>query len=509
MLTSAASSRVRGAGLLAVRQCGEPVEQQDEDGGTASHAPAVVVGETAAAGATPAPAEAPEQEQELPGLPELRRQLQGLAPEAALAHIAGLPAAAPPPPDVRPSSLDTRQKVDEVLGRMRQLQQAGEQLLAGAAAGASAEARCRTVRGEFGALSLTVQLGRRHLAVARAQAQADERRGPSEAALARLARLKQLSAEGAALLGEQGRLMLPPSPASLITSAIEAVAESQAELAPAQQQPARHGWRHWQPFRRWPLRRWIFRWRRGGGGKREAPAARLFPCELCDGGACQQLLAVGSKQFNLGPVLPLARLYDFSLHASHRQAAASALAAEAAWRALDPPPPLAPRGPAVPADVLVRRSTDIDTTLTVVASRNLPVALVSREYRRILRRRLQHVGGSTDDPALQTILAAFRVDRLPRSIMAGSSVRKGTTLEFRMGADGSIVARADGQTLAAVRSADLVAAVKHLYIGASPVDKRAAATAVARLGEWVRGGERGPLPAACCELRRFVRSLPA
>lgn len=138
--------------------------------------------------------------------------------------------------------------------------------------------------------------------------------------------------------------------------------------------------------RRWPFRR-----------RSKAPA-QLFPCELCDGGSsteCRQLLAVGTKVFGCAS-LPLARLYDFALFASQRQVSNSQLAQSSL---------------PVASSALARRLVEIhdfETALEVRAARNLPVVLLSREYRRILQRRLIMVGGSPQDPALLDLLAAFR-----------------------------------------------------------------------------------------------------
>ena len=56
----------------------------------------------------------------------------------------------------------------------------------------------------------------------------------------------------------------------------------------------------------------------------------------------------------------------------------------------------------------IRDSSDIEMSLLVRASRNLPILLLSKEYERILKRRLRVVGGNPNDPALKTMMDTFR-----------------------------------------------------------------------------------------------------
>lgn len=58
----------------------------------------------------------------------------------------------------------------------------------------------------------------------------------------------------------------------------------------------------------------------------------------------------------------------------------------------------------------IRDSTDIEMSLLVRASRNLPILLLSKEYERILKRRLRVVGGNQNDPALSRMMDTFRSD---------------------------------------------------------------------------------------------------
>ena len=56
----------------------------------------------------------------------------------------------------------------------------------------------------------------------------------------------------------------------------------------------------------------------------------------------------------------------------------------------------------------LRSSGDIDMSLMVRASRNLPINLLHAEYSKILTRRIQRVGGVTTDGALHELLQCFR-----------------------------------------------------------------------------------------------------
>ena len=56
----------------------------------------------------------------------------------------------------------------------------------------------------------------------------------------------------------------------------------------------------------------------------------------------------------------------------------------------------------------IRDSKDVEMSLLVRASRNLPIILLSKEYERILRRRLRVVGGNPQDPALNAMMDTFR-----------------------------------------------------------------------------------------------------
>ena len=119
----------------------------------------------------------------------------------------------------------------------------------------------------------------------------------------------------------------------------------------------------------------------------------------------------------------------------------------------------------------LRSTDDIDMSLMVRASRNLPIKLLAKEYERILKRRIQKVGGSQTDTALTLMLNSFDEKALPDNIKQGGSVKKGTLLTFTKQGSGTMTARANGQQLLTVESPKLCQAVFDLYLGDQPVSK--------------------------------------
>lgn len=119
----------------------------------------------------------------------------------------------------------------------------------------------------------------------------------------------------------------------------------------------------------------------------------------------------------------------------------------------------------------LRSSDDIDMSLMVRAARNLPIKLLAKEYERILRRRIQRVGGSQADKALAEMIRSFDETSLPESIKQGGSVKKGTLLTFTKQGSGKMTARANGVQLMTVESPKLCQAVFDLYLGDQPVSK--------------------------------------
>lgn len=205
-----------------------------------------------------------------------------------------------------------------------------------------------------------------------------------------------------------------------------------------------------------------------------------FPCRLCLGSAgalkeCQDLVTTGSRQFGLGGfgAALKVRIYDFAVYVQPQQAKASALCKNS--------PNLQTPAQHVSFCKGLRSSDDIDMSLMVRASRNLPIKLLAKEYERILRRRIVKVGGSQTDEALVNLLHTFKEENLPESVKQGGSVKKGTLLAFIKHGSSSMTAKADGKTLATVSSPKLCQAVFDLYLGDQPVStesRAAAGTAV-------------------------------
>lgn len=231
-----------------------------------------------------------------------------------------------------------------------------------------------------------------------------------------------------------------------------------------------------------------------GQPNKKGTAGSWAPCEVCPKarpgfgagvGPCHQLLTTGHKTWGAGPLLPIARLYDFAVYADGCQAQRWPLGRQLLAAGTD----TAEAGPELWRGL--RSAVDVEMSLVVRATRNLPIRLLRAEYSRILRRRLRSVGGSPDDPALEAVLSAFREEALPAAIKTGSSVKKGTTLTFVKRADGSLTAAADGHAISSVQSATLCAAVFDLYIGDSPVSKKSRTTALQRVASLIDGSGGG------------------
>lgn len=201
-----------------------------------------------------------------------------------------------------------------------------------------------------------------------------------------------------------------------------------------------------------------------------AAEAGTFPCQLClntpaSVKACQELVTTGSRLFGLGgfgSALKV-RIYDFAVYIHPEQARLSSLAKKNVR-----PPALSQHAQFCKS---LRSSEDIDMSLMVRAARNLPIKLLAKEYERILRRRIQKVGGSQTDKALALMIKSFDETSLPDSIKQGGSVKKGTLLTFTKQGPGKMTARANGLELMSVESPKLCQAVFDLYLGDQPVSK--------------------------------------
>ena len=133
----------------------------------------------------------------------------------------------------------------------------------------------------------------------------------------------------------------------------------------------------------------------------------------------------------------------------------------------------------------LRSSSDFGLSLLVRTNHALPIGMMSREYERILRRRISMVGGNSQDPHLDAMLEYFKEPNLPDHVKWGrNTVRKGTLLAFHRMDCGGLEAKANHELLGAVPSHDVSAALFDLYLGTNPVNpkaKKAAGKAVLSL----------------------------
>jgi len=179
----------------------------------------------------------------------------------------------------------------------------------------------------------------------------------------------------------------------------------------------------------------------------------------------QSVVCQGSRSFfNL-------KIYDFAIFLDAKQAKQSQLGRRYANLA----------GGSAPQDSRaelkvtqgIRDSADVEMSLMVRASRNLPIMLLTNEYKRILERRLQVVGGNKGDPALRAMLEKFSEQALPEDIKKGGSVKKGTVIAFARDSKGGVRAWANGHDLVEVQSEKLAQAVFDIYLGDTVVCKNA------------------------------------
>lgn len=99
-----------------------------------------------------------------------------------------------------------------------------------------------------------------------------------------------------------------------------------------------------------------------------------------------------------------------------------------------PPSDASAGGPSL-ADAL-KSSPACGVSLLLRAARDIPLTQLREEYDKILRRRLQRVGGDPDDPALPALLDAFTdAKRLPPAAVSGAAVRRGASIVFRRRGD--------------------------------------------------------------------------
>ncbi|GMH36673.1 hypothetical protein BSKO_04546 [Bryopsis sp. KO-2023] len=198
----------------------------------------------------------------------------------------------------------------------------------------------------------------------------------------------------------------------------------------------------------------------------------------------QALITVGSRTWGNwwdGRGLLKVKIYDFAIYADKHQAKKSTLSDVVKKRGI------ASLDPAFYRDL--RSTSEIDMSLMVKASRNLPIRIMAGEYKRILKKRIEMVGGSTADPALQSLLTMFEEEKLPHQIKTRGNVKAGTVLTFRRYRDGVLTAQAGGTELGSVKSNDLCAALFDLYLGKNPVSRPARTMAGERVAEFMLTGD--------------------
>ncbi|KAK9805933.1 hypothetical protein WJX73_006432 [Symbiochloris irregularis] len=205
-----------------------------------------------------------------------------------------------------------------------------------------------------------------------------------------------------------------------------------------------------------------------------ASALSCFPARFCQQASiypaqtCQELMAVGTRLWGPGAAQSLLRvkIYEFAIFMDGQQARQSKVKNKYANNTAK-----AVGDANFYRDL--RSSKDIEMSLMVRASRNLPIKLLHAEYEKILKRRIQRVGGVVQDTALLQLLDCFREENIPPSIKEGDSVKKGTLLVFRKEGNGRLRARANDHELADVSSTKLCQAVFDLYLGDQPVSRKA------------------------------------
>eukprot|EP00210_Caulerpa_lentillifera_P000051 g49.t1 len=130
----------------------------------------------------------------------------------------------------------------------------------------------------------------------------------------------------------------------------------------------------------------------------------------------------------------------------------------------------------------LRSNDEIDMSIVVKASRNLPLEVMSMEYEKILKRRLIRVGGRTNDPSLHGFLDGFKPERLPVTLQdAQNNVKRGSIMRFQRHRGGTLTTFANDQKIGEVKSKDLCSALFDLYLGDEPVSVEAKKLAANRL----------------------------
>ena len=210
--------------------------------------------------------------------------------------------------------------------------------------------------------------------------------------------------------------------------------------------------------------------RRRGRHDAKRQRDRKFPPQICVGERdvnCkgqQELAGIGNRYF------AIAKLYDFAMYLNRDSFSNSSLM-KSRYIGKEPRDLVHPKSSYY--DDIVR---DQDTELSVVmiTARNIPLKLISSEYEKILRRRLQKVGGGSerDDQGVSKVISIFSEDQFPPQFVEKGGIKKGTTLTF--GKKGGVLsASCNGTALGSVNNPKVCSAFFDMYIGTEPVHEGA------------------------------------
>lgn len=112
--------------------------------------------------------------------------------------------------------------------------------------------------------------------------------------------------------------------------------------------------------------------------------------------------------------------------------------------------------------------------------------------------RLKAVGGDPKDAALQQMLDSFKHERIPKDLLDGGSVRKGTVMTFTKDQQGGVIARANDHELATVQSPKLAAAIFDIYLGEPCVSKESRLAAGKGVVNMMAGTHSSPSVRGLC-----------
>mmetsp|Transcript_1936 Transcript_1936/g.5708 ORF Transcript_1936/g.5708 Transcript_1936/m.5708 type:complete len:355 (-) Transcript_1936:826-1890(-) len=195
----------------------------------------------------------------------------------------------------------------------------------------------------------------------------------------------------------------------------------------------------------------------------------LFPQTITENGSNRELAATGHRTWGSwwdGRGLLNVKIYDFALYVDKDKVRRSQFGRR-----------FRNRKPSQLRDDYyagMRSSSDFGLSLLVRTNLPLPIGMMAREYERILRKRIEKLGGDRHDPHLDAMLECFKEDNLPDHVKRGpGTVRKGTLLTFHRTEGGGLAAKANHELLGETPSPRVSGALFDLYLGDNPVHGRA------------------------------------